>query len=99
MGTTTRHSGQQAVLICDEDPSQASLTRHSMEVRNLSKSKESLNNESNKFIKSTKGIHPQTASDLAVPHTIMERTRMSQDSIVLPGYLRTIGTGSSADFQ
>ena len=82
------------MLICDEDPS--SLTRHSMDIRNLSKSKES---ESNKFIKSTKGIHPSTASDLASPHKIMERTRMSQDSIVLPGYLRTIGTGSSADFQ
>ena len=77
MGTTTHHSRQQAVLICDEDPSQASLTRHSMDVRNLSKSKETLNNESNKFIKSTKGIPPQTPSDLRSPHKIMERTRMS----------------------
>ena len=96
MGTTTHQSRQQAVLICDESPSQHTLTRHSLEVRNLSKSKETLN-ESSKFIKSNKGMLPHTPSDLMAPYKVMERSRMSQDSIVLPGYLRTIGTGSSHD--
>ena len=56
------------MLVCDESPSQHSLTRHSMDIRNLSKSKETLNESSNKFIKSNKGnerpMPPQTASDL-----------------------------------
>ena len=52
------------MLVCDEEiPPQHSLSRHSMDLGNLSKSKETLN-ESNKFIKSNKGIPPQTASDL-----------------------------------
>ena len=69
-----------------------------MDMRKLSKSKESIN-ESGKFIKSNKNLAPQTATDRMTPAnkptTMMTDQRLSQDSIVLPNYLRTIGTGSS----
>ena len=70
-----------------------------MDMRKLSKSKESIN-ESGKFIKSNKNLAaPKTAIDRMTPAnkptTLMTEHRLSQDSIVLPNYLRTIGTGSS----